>query len=214
MSVIEVLTHGRLLLACMVHAAMTVLGLMLLEWLIHHSSHRFLIDTVEHVVEPLYRAFILVLFIFIAYPVIYGIEYATPITALLADGENRTDYLINLVFLSSLVLPALPGIGKWTELILPVQGILCAMMVFSWLAQSMNIDKYGYWPGTDSVLMIVILALVTHWLTVKVGRHVGDRLDARFNVTGFEELIGQSVILFMQAPAILVYSLGLGRQLS
>jgi uncharacterized protein (UPF0218 family) len=63
-------------------------------------------------------------------------------------------------------------------------------------------------------MVIALLAVISHWLAVNIAKNTASHLDEHFNVTGFEDLISQSIILFMQAPAILVYSLGLGRQLT
>ncbi|MCG8324804.1 MAG: hypothetical protein MI673_04745 [Thiotrichales bacterium] len=176
-------------------------------------NHPVLMSLWDVIVEPLYRAAVLVCFIFLAYPVIFGLENATGILTLLSEGENRTDHLINLVFISSLFLPFIPVAGKWMELILPLQAILCCMMVFSWLAQNHGLTDYSYWPGTIVVLTIILLASFTHWLSVFISKRAGNSLDQHFNVTGFEELTGESIIVFMQAPAILVYSLSLGQQI-
>jgi len=214
MSITDILFNSRFLLAGTSYAVLIVAGMALLEWIIHRPRHRFLITITEQVIEPLYRAFVLVIFIFMAYPLIYGLEEDIPVMDLLADGEYRADQLINLVFLSSLILPVLPVIGKRIELILPVQAIVCCMMVFNWLAQHRQITTFSYWPGLDAVMVIALLAVISYWLAVNIGKNTGSRLDEHFNVTGFEDLISQSIILFMQAPAILVYSLGLGRQLA
>lgn len=214
MSITDILFNSRFLLACTSYAVLIVAGLALLEWIIHRPRHRILITTTERVIEPLYRAFVLVVFIFMAYPLIYGLEEAIPVMDLLADGEYRADQLVNLVFLTSLILPVFPVIGKHIELILPVQAIVCCMMVFNWLAQHRQITAFSYWPGLDVVMVIALLAVISHWLAVNIAKNTGSHLDEHFNVTGFEDLISQSIILFMQAPAILVYSLGLGRQLT
>jgi len=214
MSITDILFNSRFLLACAGYAVLIITGLALLEWIIHRPGHPVLTTISERVIEPLYRAFVLVAFIFMAYPLIYGIEEAVPIAGLLANGKYRADQLINLVFLTSLILPVLPVIGKRIELILPVQAIVCCMMVFNWLAQHRQITAFSYWPGLDVVMVIALLAVISHWLAVNIAKNTGSLLDEHFNVTGFEDLISQSIILFMQAPAILVYSLGLGRQLA
>ncbi|MDX1518817.1 MAG: hypothetical protein R3318_01760 [Gammaproteobacteria bacterium] len=197
-----------------VYAVLIFAGLLLLDRLHHRLNHHFLQTVQDLVFEPLYRAFVMVCFIFLSYPVLFGITDTVGIFTLLAAGEQRTSHLVNLVFITSLLLPLIPGPGKLIELVLPVQAILCCMMVFSWLAQHNGLQEYSYWPGIPVILLIVLLALITHWLSVTLARHAGTWLDEAWNVTGFEELLGESIILFMQAPAILVYSLTLGRQLA
>ncbi len=213
MSVIEIIFSARFIVACCIYALLVICGLYLLEAMHHRLRHHLLMSTWEILVEPLYRAFTLVCFIFISYPVIFGIGDAPGINELLADRENRTHQLVNLVFISSLLLPMVPVIGKQVELVLPIQAILCCMMVFNWLARHLDVRDFSYWPGLKAALVILILSLITHWLSTRFAHHAGTRLDKKFNVRGFEQLTGESIILFMQAPAILVYSSGLGEQL-
>lgn len=213
MTVSDVILHHRFILAVSCHAVLIIAGLVLIRHLENKQQHILTNWMWQAIIEPLYRAFVLVCFIFIAYPVIFGLEQADSISMLLSVDEDRSHHLLNLVFISSLLLPLLPVIGKWTELILPIQAILCCMMVFSWLAASLGIEQYSLWPGTFILVVIVMLALLTHFLSVQIAKWAGDHLDQHFNVTGFEKIIAEIIILFMQAPAVVIYSLGLGRQI-
>jgi len=213
MYIFEIIFKTRLLAAFTVYALLTGFGLFLLDYLHNKLNHHLLVSIWEIAIEPLYRVFVLVIFIIISYPLLFGLEHATPVAVLLSENEQRLDQLVNLAFLTSLLLPLIPVIGRFMEIVLPIQAILCCMMIFNWLAQSMNLTDFSYWPGIEIILLIILLALFTHWLSVMLARQSGSWLDNRFNVIGFEALIGESIILFMQAPVILVYSLVLGKQL-
>lgn len=214
MYILEIILKTRLIAAFSVYTLLIVFGLFLLDYLHNKLNHHLLVSMWEIVIEPLYRSFVLVIFIIISYPLLFGLEHATPITILVSENEQRLDQLVNLAFLTSLLLPLIPVVGRFMEIILPMQAILCCMMIFNWLAQSMYFTDFTYWPGSRIILLIILLALFTHWLSVLLARQSGSWLDNRFNVIGFEDLIGESIILFMQAPVILVYSVSLGRQLS
>ncbi len=209
----EIFFNPAFILAIIIHGILIITGLILLDRLQARLDNHFLDSLWELVIEPLYRAAILVIFIYLAYPLLFGLQEATAISTLLAESEGRTNALINVVFLSSLLLPLIPLVGKQIEFVLPIQAILCCMMVFSWLAEYLNIEV-SYWPGFVAVIVMTVLALLTHWLSVQLSRELGDKLDQKFHVLGFEKLIAEAIILFMQAPVILVYSLSLGAQLN
>ena len=58
----------------------------------------------EHALIPVGRAVVLLLFIIVAYPILFGVESTVALSALFSAGRSRFSTLINLVFLSVLVL--------------------------------------------------------------------------------------------------------------
>ncbi len=156
----------------------------------------------------------LMVFILMAYPVIYGIEQAPSLSILLSEDDLRINYLINLIFIVSLLFPLIPILGNWHELVLPLQGIAASMMIFSWLVSGLGVSEYSFWPGWEVVLGCLALGVFTHWLGVQISQLIGHKLDKAFNVIDSGELFARGLILLFQSPVILIFSTSLGRQLS
>jgi hypothetical protein len=55
----------------------------------------------------------MLIFILMAYPTIFGIVDAPPLAALFNENATRVNYLVNMFFLTTLLFPLIPVIGKW-----------------------------------------------------------------------------------------------------
>jgi hypothetical protein len=176
-----------------------------------HSSLQWAWDRIG---MPLLRAGLMLLFILLAYPVIFAIDDVPPVTSLLDTNEPRLNYLVNLLFLVTLLFPVIPILGKWEELILPAQAICASAMLFSWLAADLGVKGVSYWPGINTLILIVLIAFITHWLAVTVSHYLGEAVDEKLNIRDSGLILSRALILFMQSPAILLFSVALGRQLS
>lgn len=214
MTIIEIIFNHQFILAIVLHGLLILIGLPFLEHIKLKLEQPFMMSLWGSVTIPLYRAFLIGLFVFISYPIIFGITEAPSISNLISAEEGRINSVINVLFLMSLFFPLIPVIGKQIELILPLQVIACCIMVFSWLVQTTEVTEYSYWPGFATVFLIILLAVFTHWLANHLASALGQEFDKKFNVDGCQEIIGRAVILFMQAPAILLYSAALGKQIS
>ncbi len=213
MSLIEIAFSGKFLFAIIVHGVLIVSGIFIFEYLGNRYSNPVLDFSWERIGMPFYRAFVIAIFVFSTYPIIFGLSEAPGLSELINSGENRINSVINILFLISLFFPLIPIIGRKIELILPLQAIACCIMVFSWLAEHYDLQTYTDWPGFNIFVIIVLLAILTHFIANLMANELGSKLDKRFHVAGCQELIGPAIILFMQAPAILLYSAALGRQL-
>jgi hypothetical protein len=71
----------------------------------------------------------------------------------------------------------------------------------------------SYWPGWDNLVLMLALALFSHWLAQAAAAGLGEWLDKRLHVTHTGELLSRSLILFLQYPVIVVFCQGLGEQL-
>lgn len=215
MTLLETLVHPTLLAALGLFVVLSVLvellGLRLLYAVAEIEATHWLF---EHVLIPAARAMTLVLFILVAYPALFGLETAPPLGELLAVDRMRLTTLLNVVFLLTLLLPLLPGISRLPELVLPLQGITAATLLFRWLASSLPAREILYWPGMNTVLGLLLLAVVTHWLAKGLSHQLAQRLDRALDIEGSDRLIYRSVVMLMQMPVILLYTLSLGGQLS
>lgn len=211
MNAFDAFAQPRMLLAC---AAFAVLNLLLARaerhFLAAMSGHGITAWLTEHVYLPLGRVFSILVFIALAYPALYGLREAPGVFELLRGGEHRMSHLINAGFLLSLLLPLLPVLGRLPDLVLPLQGLLAAAMLFHWLAQARG-TEVNLWPGWFTALAIVI------WLTVAqrlAARIAGLLVDPWHPDSADRERIGyETAVLFFQVPALLLYTVGLGEQL-
>ena len=222
MSLLETLLHAEILLALTLFTTISIV--------VEISGYKFL--TAAHEVEvthwilkyiliPAARTLALASFILVAYPVLFGIEEAPIIIELLAAGHLRLTNLVNIIFLLSLVLPIIPIFSRWPALVLPIQGIIAATMVFNWLMEwftekwmgSHAANDIQYWPGWPIVISLLVLALLTHEIAKWVSHRLENKVDKAIDRDGSGKLIYRSVIMIMQAPVILIYTLSLGQQL-
>jgi len=167
----------------------------------------------DHIFIPLVQVVLLALFLLLAYPVIFGMREAPSIFTLLSHEELRFNKLVNLLFLLTLLFPLLPGAVKWQALILPLQGIAASMLIFSWHALEAGFRNVNYWPGTDTFFYILLLSILTYWLASIIAKKAGGMLDRRYHLLDSGKLIQCCIILYLQSPAILVFSLRIGRQI-
>ena len=213
MSIIQIIFSHDLIIAYLVYLVSILVLLPLFAWIHNRLNHVSLQWSWEHVGMPLLRAALMVVFIFIAYPLIFGIRDAPSLAMLLAEDEMRIHYLINVIFVITLLFPVIPVLGRWNEFILPSQGMAASMFLFSWMTGALGIKNVSYWPGFDILACILVIAIITHYLAIYISRHLGYFLDKQFNVLNSGKILYMGIILFMQSPSILVFSLALGRQL-
>ncbi|NOX93436.1 MAG: hypothetical protein GXP18_13570 [Gammaproteobacteria bacterium] len=212
MTLLESLFHPQLLFALALFAIVSVLveivACKLLNAVADVAPSHWLM---EHAIIPAARALALVSFVLVAYPVLFGIESALPVGELLAAGQLRLTSLVNVVFLLSLLLPLIPVFSRWPAFVLPVQGIAAATMVFRWWAATQPQVEVHLWPGTTTVLSLLVLAFVTHEIAKQLSHHLEKRLDSMIEREGSGQLIYRTVVMVMQVPVILLYTLSLGQ---
>jgi hypothetical protein len=166
----------------------------------------------EHLYAPMLRAAILLAFLFIAYPALYGLSEAPPLLSVLFAGEGRFGHLLGVLFLLSLVLPLVPVAGALPGLVLPIQGMAGAALLFHWLAQAVGVTEPSYWPGAGVAALMLAVSLAAYWLA-KWCVAALQGIATQWNVADLDDLVFEAVLLLFQAPAIILYSASLGRQL-
>jgi hypothetical protein len=166
----------------------------------------------DHLYAPMLRAAILLAFLLIAYPTIYGLSEAPPLLSVLFAGEGRFGQLLGVLFLLSLVLPLVPVAGALPGLMLPIQGVAGTALLFSWLGQALGVTQLSYWPGARDGALMVAVSFAAYWLAKGCVAAL-QGIATRWNVADLDELAFEAVLLLFQAPAIVLYSASLGRQL-
>lgn len=205
MSLLDLLFQPRLLLALLVFVLVsTLFALAELRLEPHYRAHPATTWIGEHVFIPLAEVVALLAFLLIAHPVPYGLVEAPGVLELLGVNGRTTD-LINLLFLLSLLLPLLPGLGRLPGLVLLVQALAATALLFHWLAQRMQVEV-SLAPGWLALALILVWA----W--------AGQRLVGRLMpLQGKDLTLGRIMHWHLtgavQLPAILIYGQSLGRQL-
>jgi len=214
MTLLESLFHPQLLFALALFAVVSVLveiaAYKLLNAIADVAPSHWLM---EHVIIPAARALALVSFILVAYPVLFGVASALPVSELLAAGQLRLTNLVNVVFLLSLLLPLIPVFSRWPAFVLPIQGIAAATLVFHWWADTQPQVEIHFWPGATTVLGLLVFAFVTHEIAKQLTHQLEKRVDGIIEREGSGRLIYRTVVMVMQVPVILLYTLSLGQQL-
>jgi hypothetical protein len=213
MHLIESLFHPQLIFALALFAIISVVvevvAYQLLAAVADVGASHWLM---EHIIIPAARTLALVSFILVAYPVLFGVESAAPVTELLAAGQLRLSSLVNVVFLLSLLLPIIPIFSRWPALVLPIQGIAAATMVFNWWTAMQTPLAIHFWPGTGTCLSMLLLAFLTHEIALQIAHHLEKKIDALIQREGSGRLIYRTVVMVLQVPVILLYTLSLGQQ--
>ncbi len=214
MTLSQILFHQQTIFAIFIYCISIVITIPAFVFIHEKLGHTFLQVCWKKIGMPLIRAFLIIGFILLIYPVNYGINSAPSIHELLAVDDMRSSFLINMIFLLTFFFPLVPVLGKLDEFIIPLQGVLCSMIVFSWLCQNLNIETYRLFPDIKTIAFIVLISFITHWLAIFLSEHSGNYFDNMFHREGFQILIFKSVILIMQSPVIFLFGSYLGKQLT
>jgi hypothetical protein len=213
MTLIQVILHQHTLFAFFIYCLSILIVLPSFVFIHDKLTDTFLQYCWNKIGIPLLRAFLIIGFVLLIYPINFGIESAPTINALLAVDDMRSSFLINTIFLLTFFFPFVPVLGKLDELTIPLQGILCSMIIFSWLCQGLDIKDYSLFPNINVLALIVLMSVITHWLAKHVSEYTGDYLDKLFHREGFKILTFKAVVLVMQSPVIFIFGLSLGKQL-
>jgi len=214
MTLSQIVFHQQTLFALFVYLISVIFAVSLFAFVHIKSNHRILNYCWDKIGLPFIKTILILVFILLVFPVNFGIEDAPLISELLSLNDKRSDFLLNIIFLLTFFFPLIPVIRKLEELIIPLQGILASMIIFSWLCHSMNIETYTLFPDGKTVFIILIISFITHELATRLSVSLGDYFDKLYHREGFHELIFKGVVLIMQSPVIFIFGLYLGRQLS
>lgn len=208
-----VLADSTLLRAIAIYIA-AVVGVELFSAQLYYAVREvgFTAWIVEHLGIPLARTATLLLFLFAAYPALFGLSWAPALSSLLQDGDGRIRYLLNATFVITLLLPLLPMAIARLELILPLQGITASALLFHWLAVAMGRTEVDYWPGNLAAIAIVVVGVIIGPFATLIGRLLGDSIDRVFERYDSEQLVREGVILLLQIPLLLIYTLSIGER--
>ncbi|MFT5396065.1 MAG: hypothetical protein ACI85N_001261 [Gammaproteobacteria bacterium] len=213
MTLTQSIFHHHTLFALSVYGLSIVIVLPIFVYIHNKLDNNFLQLCWEKIGIPLIRAFLIIGFILLIYPINFGLDAAPSINDLLSVDDKRSSFLINMIFLLTFLFPLIPLLGKLDEFTIPLQGILCSMIIFNWLCQGLEIQGYSLFPDFKILVLIILMSIATHWLAKHVSEYTGYYLDKLFHREGFKTLSFKAVILIMQCPVIFIFGISLGKQL-
>ena len=214
MSVLDILLSGKVIFAILAFVliciATEIVGQRILTVIEDVPVSEYLF---EKFLIPLARAVGLMVFILLCYPVLFGLSEAPPLPQLLSTGSLRASTLMNVMFIVPLLFSLIPIVGSIPALILPIQGIAGASLVFSWMQNTLEINEIAYLPDGFTILLIILLALLTHAAARWLSLHLSEYMNRKFNIDDGQKIAYRIVVVAAQMPVILVYTQGLGSQL-
>ncbi|HEY5602873.1 MAG TPA: hypothetical protein VIM41_07195 [Gammaproteobacteria bacterium] len=214
MSVIEILLNGKMISAILAFAVLSITGEIISRKILNALED---VSTSEWIFEkifiPLFRALGLMLFILLAYPVLFGFTDAPSLAMLLTAGSDRINTLLNILFVLPLLFSLLPVVGGMPSLLLPVQGIAGSTLVFSWMQAALQLDNIRYIPNPVVIAVIILLAIVSHACSKWAALQLSQWVNRFFHIDDGQKIIYRIVVVTAQLPVILIYTTGLGRQL-
>jgi len=221
MNYLDVLFHPTLILATLLYTLMSIS----FEIIYQHFLHK--IQSVsgahwiaKHIGSPFIHVLLLVAFIYMSYPILYGIE--SPIanqningeaglpslTELLNAKTGQTMKLINTIFIISILLPLIPVINRFIALILPLQAIAGSAVLYGWLASYTGIE-YSLNPGLKVVALIVLFSFIAELIAKALSTLMGPYLNAQYHTHDMEKVVHKSALLIFQVPVLLLYTLNI-----
>ena len=215
MSSIDALLSPDVLFALATLIIMSIAGELLAVRLLNAVSEVPVSEWIfAHLVLPGGRAFMLVVFILIAYPTLFGLDAAPSIDLLMHAGPNRMTTLVNvIVILPVMLLPVIPVIGALHAMVLPLQGIAASALLFHWLTQALEKPEVSYWPGFPVIGLLIVLAIISHAAASWITGVIAEQVERDLNISQANDVIYNVVVSVFQIPVILLYTLALGSRL-
>ncbi|HMM74833.1 MAG TPA: hypothetical protein PJ986_03920 [Gammaproteobacteria bacterium] len=215
MDFLSAMFDGRVLMAMGVYALLAATEPFLERWLerVFHDNPPALWFQ-EHLGIPLLRAACVVIFVYLAYPSLFGLREAPPLGTLLAAHTGATSTLLGIAFLVALLAPLVPPLHHHPEFVLPIQGMLATALLFDWLTEWLHMSSVSPWPGTDVMLLAGGGAWLMHRLARGIGRLLGESADAATGRAGYDVLAVHVTTMIAQLPVILIYGTGLAARIA
>lgn len=206
---------GMVWLAMAAYAVLAALEPFLERWLARvFDANPPALWFVEHLGIPLLRAACVVVFIYLAYPGLFGLREAPPLQTLLAGHRGATSTLLGIAFLVALAAPLLPLLYRHPEFVLPLQGMLATALLFDWLTDYLHMSAIKPWPGGDVMLVVCLSAWLMHRLARRLGHRLGSSADLLAGTDGYDRVALHVITMLAQLPVILVFSTGLAVQIA
>ncbi len=168
----------------------------------------------EHLLRHMLRAVLIIALVLALYPLAYGISEAPSLGTLREAGNLKLTSLLNVVMVFALLLPMVPLLGQHEEFVLPAQGFVASTMVFSWLADYLNLPGTFLLPRLGTVLALFGMAFLFRGLAQIVVIPLGHRIDESRNVDGAANWLLRGMELGFVGPLVVIYGYTLAAPLA
>ena len=91
---------------------------------------------------------------------------------------------------------------------------LATALLFTWLTDYLHITRATAWPGADTLLLVGLIAWGMHRIAAAAGRALGATADGIHGTDGWDRIATHVTTLLAQLPVVLIYGLGLARQIA
>ncbi|MCP5144715.1 MAG: hypothetical protein H6978_07815 [Gammaproteobacteria bacterium] len=164
--------------------------------------------------SPLLRSMLIVSFVVLGYPTLFGLVHAPSLRELSVQGYLSFNNLVGVVFLVTLIFPWIPGLGRHAELVLPAQGLAATALLFHWYTGFIGATSATPFPGWALLGAIAALAWLLHRVAQQLAVLVGQELDRSWHLEGSRLVLLSGLEILIQGPLILALGAALGRQIA
>ena len=144
----------------------------------------------------------------IAYPTLFGIQVAPPVSALMRAAPTAQQYLSCAVFAAGAVLTTLAATPGWRTIADSAQGLAATAAVFLAFAQDLGATSADAWPDPEAALPVLLMLWLSWRLRVGIASYCDGTRQRGVHV------LHQGLSLLLQAPVMLMYGFVLGRQVA
>ncbi|MCK5647707.1 MAG: hypothetical protein KAI22_02400 [Gammaproteobacteria bacterium] len=217
MSYLDVLLHPTIVMATILYIIMAISFEIFYQNFLHKISAvsgSFWIA--KHIGTPFFHILLLIAFIYMSYPVLYGLESHSmngerilpSLTQVLNSKSGQTMKMINILFIISVLLPLIPVVNRFLALILPLQAMAGSAVLYGWLSQITGIE-YSIFPGFKVMAMIVFFSFIAELLAKSIAAFLGVKLNTKYHTHDMGKVVHKSCLLIFQVPILLIYTLNI-----
>jgi hypothetical protein len=147
-------------------------------------------------------------FVALAFPNFFGVRAAPSLVELLQESSWVPLAALSSALVTSLCLSRTALPRPHLALLVPVQGCAAIATLFAIYVSYLGARSAGVWPGVPFAVALAVMAGISHWLAVELGRE----LERRFG--GPSGHFACALELPLQTPVLIYYAMALGRQIA
>ena len=164
----------------------------------------------EHAYCPLAKALLLLFMAFLLFPLIVKSSSYSELAGLFMQADSVIN-MLNILFVSSLLLSFLPGLSH-PALALPLLGCISIGLIFMHQVAIPLLPEVSWIPSFAASFGIVALIVLSHLLTRWLTPRISGWADYHFNIADSKTLISDINYLILQMPILLAYGHSLQSQ--
>ncbi len=169
----------------------------------------------QHIGAPFFHVLLLVCFIYMSYPVLYGLDtqlsngsVVPSLSQLLNAHSGQTMKLINTIFVISVILPLIPIINRFSALILPFQAMAGSAVLYGWLSEFSQIS-FIILPSYTVLALIIFFSAIAEFMAQTLAIFLETHIRHSYQAKAMQKIIHKSTLLILQVPILLIYTLSL-----